>query len=60
MIGIRKFEEEVTILPTKTRPKKITLSGTNGKKYPYLLKGSEDLVRIGVVVLIRSSISTNV
>lgn len=34
---------EVTILPTKTRPKKIWLLGSDGKTYAYLCKGSEDL-----------------
>ena len=33
----------VTILPTKTKPKKLYFYGSNGKRYPYLFKGLEDL-----------------
>lgn len=42
---IAGFEETVTILATKTRPKKLTIRGSNGQSYIYLLKGGEDLVR---------------
>ena len=31
------------VLPTKTRPKKLVLVGSDGKQYTYLLKGREDL-----------------
>ena len=31
------------MLPTKTRPKRLTLVGTDGNEYTYLLKGREDL-----------------
>lgn len=34
---------EYHILPTKTRPKKCTFVGSDGKQYSYLLKGNEDL-----------------
>eukprot|EP01119_Soliformovum_irregulare_P007298 TRINITY_DN1969_c0_g5_i1.p1 TRINITY_DN1969_c0_g5~~TRINITY_DN1969_c0_g5_i1.p1 ORF type:complete len:1347 (+),score=556.40 TRINITY_DN1969_c0_g5_i1:406-4446(+) len=43
LVKIQSFEMSVNILPTKTRPKKITIVGSNGKKYIYLIKGSEDL-----------------
>ena len=33
----------VSILPTKTKPKKLYFIGSNGKRYPYLFKGLEDL-----------------
>jgi serine/threonine-protein kinase SMG1 len=33
----------IQILPTKTKPKKLFFIGSNGKKYPYLFKGLEDL-----------------
>nr|CAH8855885.1 unnamed protein product [Trichobilharzia regenti] len=32
----------ITILPTKTRPKRLLLRAQNGRTYPYLLKGLED------------------
>jgi len=34
---------QVLILPTKTKPKKLYFIGSNGKRYPYLFKGLEDL-----------------
>jgi phosphatidylinositol kinase/protein kinase (PI-3 family) len=33
----------VAVLPSKTKPKKIIMRGSNGSKYTYLLKGREDL-----------------
>ncbi|CAN1133576.1 Serine/threonine-protein kinase SMG1 [Linum perenne] len=43
IITIASFCEEVTILSTKTRPKKLVMLGSDGQKYTYLLKGREDL-----------------
>ncbi len=34
---------EVVALPTKTRPKRISLVGSDGSRHTYLLKGREDL-----------------
>lgn len=42
-ITISSFCEQVTILSTKTKPKKIVFVGSDGQKYTYLLKGREDL-----------------
>uniref|UniRef100_A0ACD5X441 Uncharacterized protein n=1 Tax=Avena sativa TaxID=4498 RepID=A0ACD5X441_AVESA len=42
-ITVSSFCKEVTILSTKTRPKKLILQGSDGQKYIYLLKGREDL-----------------
>ncbi|KAL5218723.1 hypothetical protein ABZP36_019407 [Zizania latifolia] len=42
-LTISSFCKEVTILSTKTRPKKLVLQGSDGQKYTYLLKGREDL-----------------
>ncbi|XP_074335178.1 uncharacterized protein LOC141672466 [Apium graveolens] len=43
IVTIASFSEHVTILPTKTRPKKLVVLGSDGQTYPYLLKGREDL-----------------
>ncbi|VFQ78326.1 unnamed protein product [Cuscuta campestris] len=43
IITIASFSEQVTILSTKTKPKKILIVGCDGEKYIYLLKGREDL-----------------
>ncbi|ERN17677.1 uncharacterized protein LOC18446022 isoform X1 [Amborella trichopoda] len=43
IVTISSFCEQVTILSTKTKPKKLGLIGSDGQKYTYLLKGREDL-----------------
>lgn len=40
---IERFGTNVVVLPTKTKPKKLDLRGSNGQKYSYLFKGLEDL-----------------
>ncbi|CAH0730089.1 unnamed protein product, partial [Brenthis ino] len=42
-ITIKSIENNVAILPTKTRPKKLIFYGSDGKPYTYLFKGLEDL-----------------
>ncbi|KAI5077935.1 hypothetical protein GOP47_0007759 [Adiantum capillus-veneris] len=43
IVSVTAFDEQVQILPTKTKPKKLTLIGSDGETYTYLLKGHEDL-----------------
>ncbi|KAJ8530130.1 hypothetical protein K7X08_036965 [Anisodus acutangulus] len=43
IVTIASFCEQVAILSTKTKPKKIIIVGSDGEKYTYLLKGREDL-----------------
>lgn len=40
IVGIQK---EGLVLPTKTRPKRVSFRGSDGKSYDYLVKGREDL-----------------
>ncbi|XP_047026629.1 serine/threonine-protein kinase SMG1 [Helicoverpa zea] len=42
-VTIKSVENNVAILPTKTRPKKLVFYGSDGKAYTYLFKGLEDL-----------------
>lgn len=42
-VCIKSFQSELTILRSKRRPRKMTIVGVNGKHYPFLLKGNEDL-----------------
>ncbi|OCT64106.1 hypothetical protein XELAEV_18045208mg [Xenopus laevis] len=42
-ITIHSVGSNITILPTKTKPKKFIFLGSDGKNYPYLFKGLEDL-----------------
>ena len=41
--SLHSIMSNVTILPTKTKPKKLYFIGSNGKRYPYLFKGLENL-----------------
>ncbi|XP_070580922.1 serine/threonine-protein kinase SMG1-like [Ptychodera flava] len=43
VVTIESFSNNVTILPTKTKPKKLVFVGSDGQKYTYLFKGLEDL-----------------
>lgn len=43
VVTIASFLQQVTILSTKTKPKKLGILGSDGQKYTYLLKGREDL-----------------
>ena len=42
-VKIHKFVPKVHVITSKQRPRKITLRGSDGKDYVYLLKGHEDL-----------------
>lgn len=42
-VTLESFQLEVSVLPTKTKPKKISMIGSDGRKHTYLFKGLEDL-----------------
>ncbi|ORY07438.1 hypothetical protein K493DRAFT_273447, partial [Basidiobolus meristosporus CBS 931.73] len=42
-ITIHSIKEEILVIPTKTKPKKLVFVGSDGKSYGYLFKGLEDL-----------------
>uniref|UniRef100_UPI0037E707FB serine/threonine-protein kinase SMG1 n=1 Tax=Semicossyphus pulcher TaxID=241346 RepID=UPI0037E707FB len=42
-VTIQSVGNTITILPTKTKPKKLFFLGSDGHNYPYLFKGLEDL-----------------
>ncbi|KAF2069559.1 hypothetical protein CYY_009124 [Polysphondylium violaceum] len=42
-VTIQNIQPTVYLLQTKTKPKKISIVGSDGNLYPYLLKGREDL-----------------
>lgn len=42
-VTLESFHLEVAVLPTKTKPKKISMIGSDGRKHTYLFKGLEDL-----------------
>ena len=42
-VTLESIDLEVSILPTKTKPKKISMIGSDGHRHTYLFKGLEDL-----------------
>jgi hypothetical protein len=42
-MNVASIVDEVRVLPSKTKPKKLKLVSVNGKEYSFLLKGHEDL-----------------
>uniref|UniRef100_A0A672JXD5 Serine/threonine-protein kinase SMG1 n=1 Tax=Sinocyclocheilus grahami TaxID=75366 RepID=A0A672JXD5_SINGR len=42
-VTIQSVGNTITILPTKTKPKKLYFLGSDGRNYPHLFKGLEDL-----------------
>ncbi|KPM03125.1 serine/threonine-protein kinase mTOR-like protein [Sarcoptes scabiei] len=43
LIRIAKVEAQLNIITSKQRPRKLTIKGSNGHNYMFLLKGHEDL-----------------
>ncbi|KAJ3083694.1 phosphatidylinositol kinase- protein kinase tor1, partial [Quaeritorhiza haematococci] len=43
VIKIASFVPTLTVITSKQRPRKLTIKGSDGKDYQYLLKGHEDL-----------------
>ncbi|KAJ3082415.1 Serine/threonine-protein kinase smg1 [Quaeritorhiza haematococci] len=43
IVTIKSFGDQMHVLPTKTKPKRINLIGSNNRCYTYLFKGLEDL-----------------
>ncbi|ORZ13215.1 armadillo-type protein [Absidia repens] len=43
IVRIAKFNPSLTVIASKQRPRKLTIIGSDGKDYMYLLKGHEDL-----------------
>ncbi|VDN41550.1 unnamed protein product [Gongylonema pulchrum] len=43
VVMLERISKQTVILPTKTRPRKLVFHGSDGKDYPFLFKGQEDL-----------------
>ncbi|KAG6574344.1 Phosphatidylinositol kinase (PIK-L2) [Phytophthora cinnamomi] len=43
IVRIQSFDTKVTVLTSKQRPRRVAINGSDGKAYPFLLKGHEDL-----------------
>ena len=43
LVKISSFSRRLTVLNSKQHPRKIVINGSDGKEYPFLLKGHEDI-----------------
>ncbi|KAI3638087.1 hypothetical protein MIR68_003698 [Amoeboaphelidium protococcarum] len=43
VVRIKSFAPSLSVITSKQRPRKLTIVGSDGKQYQYLLKGHEDL-----------------
>lgn len=43
VVGIQKFGAQLTVLQSKQRPRRMSILGSDGHEYHFLLKGHEDL-----------------
>ncbi|CAN8288398.1 unnamed protein product [Cochlearia groenlandica] len=43
VVTITSFSRELVVIPSKQRPRKLTIHGNDGEDYAFLLKGHEDL-----------------
>eukprot|EP00742_Colponemidia_sp_Colp-10_P007030 GILJ01007544.1.p1 GENE.GILJ01007544.1~~GILJ01007544.1.p1 ORF type:complete len:2402 (-),score=355.14 GILJ01007544.1:281-6541(-) len=43
VVNIRSFAPSLNVISSKQRPRKLTIHGSDGKEYVFLLKGHEDL-----------------
>eukprot|EP00475_Leptophrys_vorax_P026942 TRINITY_DN3834_c0_g2_i1.p1 TRINITY_DN3834_c0_g2~~TRINITY_DN3834_c0_g2_i1.p1 ORF type:complete len:1031 (-),score=234.09 TRINITY_DN3834_c0_g2_i1:66-3158(-) len=58
VIKISFFHSSLKVLSSKQRPRKLTLRASNGKDYPFLLKGHEDLRQDERVMQLFSLVNT--
>jgi PI-3-kinase-related kinase SMG-1 len=53
-VTVEGVQPIVTCLPTKSKPKKITFRGSDGKLHEYLIKGNENLnIDAGIMQLLK-------
>lgn len=43
VVTIKSFAPQLEVITSKQRPRKLTIHGSNGEDYAFLLKGHEDL-----------------
>lgn len=43
IVGIEQFNPQLHVMQSKQRPRKLSIIGSNGQEYQFLLKGHEDL-----------------
>lgn len=55
---IDKFDTTLSVIPSKQRPRKLNLRGSDGKTYSYLLKGHEDIRQDNLVMQLFGLVNT--
>jgi hypothetical protein len=56
-VDIIGFEDEIQVMNTRTRPRRIIFHGSDGRKYPFLVKPKDDLRRDNIVNELSGSIN---
>jgi phosphatidylinositol kinase/protein kinase (PI-3 family) len=52
VVNIASFAPTLSVFSSKQRPRKLSMLGSNGKEYTFLLKGTLVRVRVGVCVCV--------
>lgn len=47
VVTIAAFAPQLTVITSKQRPRRLTIHGSDGAEYMFLLKGHEDLRQVG-------------
>jgi FKBP12-rapamycin complex-associated protein len=58
IITILRFESTFAVISSKQRPRKLTIIGSNTAKYPYLIKGHEDIRQDNLVMQLFGLVNT--
>ena len=57
-IRIKEFDPTLSVIASKQRPRKLTITGSNGKSYQYVLKGHEDIRQDSLVMQLFGLVNT--
>lgn len=58
VITIYKFDPKLSVIASKQRPRRLALSGSDGKVYEYVLKGHEDIRQDNLVMQLFGLVNT--
>ncbi|ANB15187.1 phosphatidylinositol kinase-related protein kinase TOR1 [Sugiyamaella lignohabitans] len=58
VISIVKFDPIFSVISSKQRPRKVTIKGSDGKEYQYVLKGHEDIRQDNLVMQLFGLVNT--
>lgn len=58
VIGIASFDPNLTVISSKQRPRRLSIIGSDGKEYQYMLKGHEDIRQDNLVMQLFGLVNT--